>query len=98
MAQQATKRQRRGIACSQQESKGSLRRFVRDAEGAVSFDPTGRAAGRGAYVCSMECFQDARKGRRLERALRVKLTEDDYDRLAAELARAVDGSTLENEE
>lgn len=98
MAQEKTKRQRRCIACGQQETKGALRRFVRGADGTVSFDPAGRAPGRGAYVCSDGCFQAARKGRKLERALRVKLTDEDYDRLAGEMARATDDRPSENEE
>ena len=88
--QQDRKRQRRCIACGQQETKAALRRFARAADGTVSFDPSGRAPGRGAYVCSDECFQAARRGRKLERALRVKLTDEDYDRLAGEMARAAD--------
>lgn len=93
-----TKRARRCIACGQQDTKGALRRFVRRADGTAAFDPAGRAPGRGAYVCSADCFQAALKGRKLERALRVKLTDEDYDRLAGEMSRATDDLTSENEE
>ena len=98
MDREKTKRCRRCIACGLQETKGALRRFVRRADGTVAFYPMGRAPGRGAYVCSEECYQAARKGRKLERALRTKLTDEDYDRLAGEMSRATDDRPSENEE
>ncbi len=63
-----------------------LLRGVRDADGRVSFDATGRAAGRGAYVCSPECFAVACKTKKLDRALRCRLGEQDYERIAGEMA------------
>ena len=68
--------------------------MVRDKSGSVSFDPTGRVAGRGAYVCSKECFAAARKAKKLERSLRVKLTEQDYERIAGELACVIDATEV----
>ena len=67
----------------------ALHRVVRLAQGGADFDPTGRAAGRGAYVCSAECFAAARKAGKLDRALRTKLDEDSYERIAAGLAQAL---------
>ena len=46
-----TVRQRSCIACGKLAGKAELMRIVRDPSGAVSFDKTGRAPGRGAYVC-----------------------------------------------
>ncbi|HEV2415464.1 MAG TPA: YlxR family protein [Candidatus Dormibacteraeota bacterium] len=58
------------IACRQETAKAELVRFVRTADGAVRPDPTGKAAGRGAYLhASPECFEIARKRKSLERAL-----------------------------
>ena len=66
----------------------ALHRLVRAADGVVSVDPTGRAAGRGAYVCSAECLASACKAKKLDRALRVKLSAQDYERLAGEFIAA----------
>lgn len=82
------KRQRSCIACGATQDKGRLLRVVRASDGAVRFDPAGRAAGRGAYVCSGSCFALARKSRKLERALRCPVTEEDYERVAREIALA----------
>ena len=54
------------------------------------FDPTGRAAGRGAYVCSATCFERARERRLLERALRCRLGDEDYERVAEGLRGALE--------
>lgn len=88
MAVQTTKRQRTCIGCGATLGKGALHRIVRNGEGFVSFDPTGRLAGRGAYVCSEDCLAAARKTRKLERALRCKVTDEDYERVLRELALA----------
>jgi predicted RNA-binding protein YlxR (DUF448 family) len=47
-------------------------RVVRTPEGTVEVDPTGKRAGRGAYVCrSVSCVQAALKAKKLERSLQV---------------------------
>ena len=79
------KRQRSCIACGAQADKTGLLRIVRTPEGAVAFDATGRAPGRGAYVCSAECLSALRKGR-LERALKTKLDQQEYGRIEADSA------------
>lgn len=72
--------------CGLQAKKASLLRVVREADGQVNFDATGRAPGRGAYVCSIACFDNARKTKKLERALRCRMGEEDYERIADDIA------------
>ena len=82
------KRVRTCIACGAQQGKNSLYRVVRSPEGAVSFDATGRASGRGAYVCrSMDCLKKARKSRALERMLNIPIPAEAYDALEAALEK-----------
>jgi len=70
------------IGCQQSSDKRRFVRFVRTVQGNVELDATGKSAGRGAYVCAQpDCFELAYKRRRLASALRVVLSEDDYDRL-----------------
>lgn len=62
------------VACRTVRAKRDLVRVVRAPDGAVLVDPTGRLAGRGAYVCHDEtCLTNAIKrgaiGRAIERAL-----------------------------
>lgn len=68
--------------CATSSDKRQFVRFVRTPDGHVEVDPTGKANGRGAYVCAdSDCFEMARKRRRLDSALRVSLKDDDYNRL-----------------
>ncbi len=61
------------VVCRQPSDKKTLLRVVRAPEkdgGGVSADPSGKANGRGAYVCaSAECIDKAVKQKRFERAL-----------------------------
>lgn len=89
MNAQALKKQRTCIACGKQAEKGTLLRIVRTSDGSAAFDGTGRAAGRGAYVCSAACLAKAVKAHKLERALRTKLDQQQFDRIEAEIASAL---------
>ncbi len=82
------KRQRSCIGCGKQFDKIELLRIVRNSQGVVSFDGTGRAPGRGAYVCSEECFAAACKKKKLDRALKATLGSDEYEQIAVEVAMA----------
>lgn len=57
--------------------------------GEISLDLTGKAAGRGAYVCkNPDCFQKARKARRFERSLSCQIPEEVYERMSDELSKS----------
>ncbi|MBQ9021698.1 MAG: YlxR family protein [Eggerthellaceae bacterium] len=76
-------RERSCIACGAKASKADLLRIVRTAEG-ISFDASGKLAGRGAYVCSPECFDKARTGR-LSHALKTKVSNEEAQVVAQAL-------------
>lgn len=82
-------RQRTCVVCRGAGAKDSLLRIVRTPEGKVAYDPTGRMNGRGAYLCSVACLEKAMKTKRLDSALRTKLTEDDCERIAQQLRSAL---------
>ena len=64
------------VGCREMKPKRELIRAVRSPEGGVSLDPTGKKAGRGAYVCySAECLRRALKQKQLDRALEAKVEE-----------------------
>ena len=74
------------LGCQQMKSKKELIRIVRDKEGNTSVDFTGKKAGRGAYICkSIECFEKARKGKRLEKAFEARIDETIYETLKKQL-------------
>lgn len=60
------------VVCGSPAAKRSLYRIVRSPTGRVSYDPTGKAPGRGAYLCGQAaCLDGAGKRRRLQRALKA---------------------------
>ncbi|GAB4122326.1 MAG: YlxR family protein [Roseiflexaceae bacterium] len=65
--------QRTCVVCRRVDPKRALVRLVRDAEGHVQIDPTGKRAGRGAYLChDPACWDQALRRKGLERALRIE--------------------------
>lgn len=79
------KRQRTCIVCRESDTKNSLLRIVRTPEGMICFDPTGKMNGRGAYVCSVSCLEKAIATKRLDSALRMKVTAEDCERIVNDL-------------
>ena len=74
--------QRTCIACRTASAKREFVRVVRTPEGAVEADPSGKRAGRGAYLCArLSCWQEALKKDRLARALRTTIPAGDRDAL-----------------
>jgi len=70
------------VACRTERQKRDLLRIVRGTDGTVSFDPSGRAAGRGAYVCADgSCWSIALKRKSIERALSASLPAELRDQL-----------------
>ncbi len=62
------------VACQTMRPKRELVRIVAGREGGISLDPTGKAAGRGAYLCrDTACLAKAVKEKRLERALKSRI-------------------------
>jgi hypothetical protein len=85
MAQRHIKRQpqRTCIACQRTGGKRQLVRLVRRPDGEVLVDPTGKLAGRGAYLCANRgCWVRALQQRRVGRALKVMLSDEQAARLA----------------
>lgn len=72
--------------CGKRADKAELLRIVRSPSGSVSFDKSGRAPGRGTYVCSLECFAAAWKKKKFDRALKRVLDSDEYEQIAADVA------------
>jgi len=74
--------------CREKKPKRELVRVVRSPEGEVSFDITGRKAGRGVYLCpSLSCLAKAKKSRALSRALECEIPEEVYERLEGEMEK-----------
>jgi predicted RNA-binding protein YlxR (DUF448 family) len=74
------------VHCRENRAKRDLLRVIRTPDGEIAYDPSGKANGRGAYVCHDEsCITGAMKPGGLSRALGTTVPVT----LADELRRAV---------
>jgi len=77
---------RRCCGCFEMKPKRELIRAVRSPEGTVSLDKTGKANGRGAYLCpDAECFKKLKKKRGLDKAFKCQVPAEIYEKLEEEL-------------
>ena len=76
------KPQRTCIGCNVQKDKNDFVRIVKSKEGNITIDNTGKASGRGAYIChNVYCFNKAKKSKKIEKVFETQLTEDIYNEL-----------------
>ena len=79
--------QRQCMGCRERKAKRELIRVVRGTDGAVSLDFSGKAPGRGAYICpNAECLKKALRSKALDRSLEVTIPQEVIDRLEKEMA------------
>ncbi len=75
------------LGCGEMKPKKDLVRAVKNKEGEISLDLTGKKSGRGAYICKdMECFKKARKARKFEKEFSCKIEDEIYDMMEKELS------------
>ena len=78
--------QRRCTGCGETKLKSELIRVLRAPDGILSIDATGKKSGRGAYICNKkECFNKARKTKRIESSLKCHISDELYDNLLKQI-------------
>ncbi len=76
--------QRTCVGCRTVNAKRQLVRLVRTPAGGVTVDPSGKAAGRGAYLHTLyACWEQALDRRTLDQALKLTLSDTDRAQLRA---------------
>ncbi|MGV3721170.1 MAG: RNase P modulator RnpM [Actinomycetota bacterium] len=69
--------QRSCVGCRAVRGKKELVRIVHTADGQFTLDPTGKGAGRGAYLCpDVACLGNAVKRKSFDRAFRQAVPRD----------------------
>jgi predicted RNA-binding protein YlxR (DUF448 family) len=77
---------RKCVGCGEMKEKKELIRVIKTPEDEILLDRTGRANGRGAYICAnKECFAKAIKNKGLERSLKSQIPADVTLRMEKEL-------------
>lgn len=70
------------MGCNEKKPKKELIRIVKDKEGNICVDKTGKKEGRGAYICdNINCLEKVIKTKRLEKVLDTKISEEIYNNL-----------------
>ena len=74
------------IGCNNKKLKKDLVRIVKNKEGKIFLDKTGKANGRGAYICNnYECLEKAIKTKKLERTFEMQINSSIYEELRGEM-------------
>ena len=83
MEAQKRRRPRMSVGCREEKTKREMLRIVRNVSGEdVRIDRSGKAPGRGAYVClNKMCIAEAKKTNALSKALRVRIPDSLYAEL-----------------
>ncbi len=74
------------VVCREQSEKKELLRIVKNKDGDIFVDKTGKANGRGAYVCkTQECYQKMCKQKSLNRAFKCNVPQEVYQKIGEEI-------------
>ena len=86
------KPQRSCVSCRTVRDKSDLLRVVVTPDGDVVYDPSGKLAGRGAYLCPKEeCITaELKKAAKLSKGLKKPLTDEEIKALAKSLLERIE--------
>ena len=76
---------RRCVGCMESKPKKELIRIVASDDEGVRIDETGKAHGRGVYLCpNVDCFEKAKKKKAIGRGLKKEVDEQQLEKLYEE--------------
>lgn len=79
MAQEKRAPMRTCVACREEKPKKEMLRIVKNADGDIFLDFSGKASGRGAYICGAEdCIKRLSKYKLLHKTFSVDVPESVY--------------------
>lgn len=74
--------QRTCMGCNEKKNKTDLIRIVKNSNGEINIDRTGKMQGRGAYICDdIACLEKAIKSKRIERVFESAIENEIYENL-----------------
>lgn len=77
---------RKCVGCGEMIAKKDMLRVIKNKDGEIKLDPTGKENGRGAYIhFNKECFEKAVKSKGLERSFKMSIDAEVYESLKREL-------------
>lgn len=83
--------QRTCMGCNSKKDKKDLIRIVKNKNGEIKIDLTGKMDGRGTYICKdKECLNTVIKSKRLSRIFEMEIQDDIYE----ELKKIIEGGEI----
>lgn len=77
------------IACKTMRDKRELIRIVKNSDGEISLDFTGKKNGRGAYICNcIDCINKCVKTRQINKAFKCEVDKEVYEKIVEEFKSA----------
>lgn len=81
--------QRSCIVCGEKLDKRELFRIVKNKEGELFFDITGKANGRGAYICNKDtCIEAIIKSKVLNKTFKSEISNDIKEKIREDVLNA----------
>lgn len=72
--------QRTCIGCNVKKNKMELIRIIKNKDGEIKIDKTGKMDGRGTYICkSEECLSKAIKNKKMARTFEIEIENSIYE-------------------
>lgn len=76
------------LGCRERSGKSSFVRIVKNKEGSVLVDESGRLPGRGAYIClTDECINKGLKKKVIDKALKTNISVSVLDEFKKEILK-----------
>ena len=70
------------MGCNEKKNKTDLIRIVKNSNGEINIDRTGKMQGRGAYICDdIACLEKAIKSKRIDRVFESTIENEIYEKL-----------------
>ena len=68
------------VMCRDKVEKRVLLRIIRNTDGKIEFDPTGKKNGRGVYLCRKdECIQSVKNRQKIKNSLEISPTDEEMN-------------------
>ena len=74
------------MVCRERKPKSELFRVIKKSSGEIDLDLTGKADGRGAYICKEgNCKEKLLKSKALNKSYKINVTQEVYDKILDKL-------------
>ncbi len=84
--------------CREKVEKRELLRIIRNTEGKIEFDPTGKKNGRGVYLCRKEnCILSVKNRQKISNSLEISPSQEEIDTVFGQITNFLQRESLKRE-